>query len=468
MYFLALATDYDGTIAHHGVVPPATVEAMQRLKDTGRRLILVTGREMPDLRKVFPQVELFDRIVAENGALIVDPATGDERVIAPGPPPEFVAMLEARGVGPISVGRAIVATWEPHQNTVLEVIRELDLELQIIFNKGAVMVLPAGINKAVGLAAALVELDLTAHNVVAVGDAENDHAFLRACGCAAAVANALPSVKDEADVRLGADHGAGVVELIERICCEDGALVAPQRHGLLVGHDRDGTPVYLEPHGGGVLIAGKSGIGKSTLVTALTERMVEMVLEFCILDPEGEYDSLRNVVSIGADADGPSADEVMELVEKRAGNVVIETRALATAERLDFFAQLLPRIASLRARTGRPHWLIVGAAHHLLAASRDDVAELLPESMGGTVFITAHPENVAASALESVRYVIAFGAAAQGLLDAFCAAAGAPAVRGASSPADDEVWFVDRMSGQPPRPITPIRPEQQHKRHTRN
>ncbi|MEO5700050.1 MAG: HAD-IIB family hydrolase [Casimicrobiaceae bacterium] len=467
MYFLALATDYDGTIAHHGVVPPATVEAMQRLKDTGRRLILVTGREMPDLRKVFPQVELFDRIVAENGALIVDPATGDERVIAPGPPPEFVAMLEARGVGPISVGRAIVATWEPHQNTVLEVIRELGLELQIIFNKGAVMVLPAGINKAVGLAAALVELDLTPHNVVAVGDAENDHAFLRACGCAAAVANALRSVKDEADVRLGADHGAGVVELIERIYCEDGALVAPQRYGLLVGHDRDGTAVYLEPHGGGVLIAGQSDVGKSNLATALTERMVELALEFCILDLGGDYDSLRNAVSIGDATHGPSAGEVMELVGKRMGNVVIDTRALAMDERPDFFARLLTRIASLRATTGRPHWLIIDEAHHLLAASRDDVAELLPASMDGTVLITAQPQSVTANALESVRFVIALGDAAQGVLDAVCAAAGASAVQGVPPPGDDEVIFLDRMSGQPPRPIKPIRPERQHKRGTR-
>jgi hypothetical protein len=46
-----------------------------------------------------------------------------------------------------------VATWEPHQATVLEAIRELGLEHHIIFNKGAVMVLPPGINKAAGLEA---------------------------------------------------------------------------------------------------------------------------------------------------------------------------------------------------------------------------------------------------------------------------------------------------------------------------
>ncbi len=60
------------------------------------------------------------------------------------------------------------------------------------------MVLPAGVNKASGLAAALARLQLSPLNVVGIGDAENDHAFLRACGCAVAVANALLMVKADA------------------------------------------------------------------------------------------------------------------------------------------------------------------------------------------------------------------------------------------------------------------------------
>jgi HAD superfamily hydrolase (TIGR01484 family) len=131
----------------------------------------------------------------ENGALLYFPQSGQERPMGDPPSPAFVAALKKRGVGPISVGRTIVATWEPHQQAVLEAITELELELQIIFNKGAVMVLPTGINKASGLAAALTALDLSAHNVAGIGDAENDHAFLRACGCSAAVSNALAAVK---------------------------------------------------------------------------------------------------------------------------------------------------------------------------------------------------------------------------------------------------------------------------------
>ncbi|TIR63544.1 MAG: phosphoglycolate phosphatase, partial [Mesorhizobium sp.] len=113
-------------------------------------------------------------VVAENGALIYTPASEEEQTISPSPSADFVDRLKKRGVKPLSVGRSIVATWEPHQATVLDVIKELGLELEIIFNKGAVMILPSGINKATGLAAALKDLRLSPHNVVGIGDAEND------------------------------------------------------------------------------------------------------------------------------------------------------------------------------------------------------------------------------------------------------------------------------------------------------
>ena len=92
---------------------------------------------------------------------------------------EFIDELARRGVPRIEVGDVIVATWEPHETTVLQTIHDLGLELQIIFNKGAVMILPTGVNKATGLAAALKKLGISRHNTVGVGDAENDEAFLK-------------------------------------------------------------------------------------------------------------------------------------------------------------------------------------------------------------------------------------------------------------------------------------------------
>jgi len=232
LYFLALATDYDGTIAHDGVVDEGTTAALQRFKATGRRLILVSGRQLPDLRRAFAALDIFDRVVAENGASLYDPSTQEERLLASPASMQLMEALRARRVWPLSVGSCIVATWKPHEKTVLEAIRDLGLELQVTFNKGAVMVLPAGVNKASGLSAALIDLRLSPLNVIGVGDAENDQTFLNGCGCSAAVANALPAVKDNVDIVLQRDHGAGVAELISLLCRDEAALVPPTRHTI--------------------------------------------------------------------------------------------------------------------------------------------------------------------------------------------------------------------------------------------
>ena len=221
MYFQALATDYDGTLAHHGKVDETTTLALERLRTSGRKVILVTGRELGELEEVCPRLELFDLIVAENGALLFDPANDDEVLLAEPPSEALIARLRAEKLPDLSIGRTIIATREPYETVVLEAIRELGLELQIIFNKGAVMVLPSTVNKATGLSAALERLGLSAKNVVGVGDAENDHAFIKACGCAAAVANAIPALMNEVDLVTEGRAGAGVTELINRMIATD-------------------------------------------------------------------------------------------------------------------------------------------------------------------------------------------------------------------------------------------------------
>jgi len=228
MRYLALATDYDGTLASDGRVDEETIAALERLRDSGRKLILVTGRHLDDLLNIFPQVNLFERVVVENGALLYRPTTREERLLGEPPPEEFIKALQERSVDPLAVGRAIVATWHPHETTVLEVIRNLGLERQVVFNKDAVMVLPSGVNKASGLSAALSELGLSPHNTVGVGDAENDHSLLDFCGCGVAVANALPMLKERADFVTKGARGAGVIELIDQLIASDLEELDPQ------------------------------------------------------------------------------------------------------------------------------------------------------------------------------------------------------------------------------------------------
>jgi hydroxymethylpyrimidine pyrophosphatase-like HAD family hydrolase len=216
MNFDALAIDFDGTIAFDGTVDDATAAALRRARDAGLRLVMVTGRELPDLFRTFNDVALFDRIVAENGAVLYEPASESIEVIGQPAPAALVDALASRGV-PISVGQSIVATIEPFEHEVLSAIRDLSLEWHVIFNKGSVMALPADITKATGLVPALDALGVTPSRTIGIGDAENDQAFLRLCGLSVAVANALPSVKELAHVVTAGARGVGVTELIDEL-----------------------------------------------------------------------------------------------------------------------------------------------------------------------------------------------------------------------------------------------------------
>jgi HAD superfamily hydrolase (TIGR01484 family) len=221
MKWQTLACDYDGTLAHDGVLDEATAAALNRFRSAGGRLVMVTGRELPDLQSVCPVLDKFEWIVAENGALLYRPSDKFSQLLCSPASVELALRLAEARVQPLSVGRAIIATREPHENVVIELIKELGLELQIVFNKGAVMLLPAGVNKATGLCAALKQMKVATDNVVAIGDAENDHALLSTCGVGVAVSNAVGMLKEHADLVMQEARGAGVIELIDRILATD-------------------------------------------------------------------------------------------------------------------------------------------------------------------------------------------------------------------------------------------------------
>ena len=124
-----------------------------------------------------------------------------------------------------------------------------------------------------------------------------------------------------------------------------------------------------------MLIAGTSGSGKSHFATLLTERLVAGGFEFCIVDPEGDYLRIDNAVVIGSSSEPPLTEEALRLLLRARVNVVINALALSLEERRRLFAMLLPSIRALRARSGRPHWLLVDEAHHALS-----VVE--PQSLG--------------------------------------------------------------------------------------
>ncbi|MEJ0016477.1 MAG: HAD family hydrolase [Acetobacteraceae bacterium] len=449
MHYVALATDYDGTIAHDGVVDDATLEALGRLRHAAHRLILVTGRELDDLLRVMPRLDVFNAVVAENGALLYWPETRTEQSLVEPPDPRFVARLRELEVSPLSVGRSIVATWQPNETKVLQAISELGLELTITFNKGAVMVLPAGVNKASGLRAALQEMGLSPLNCAAIGDAENDMAFLDSAGLSVAVANAIPALKERVAWVTDGIRGDGVRELIERMLATDLAeldagverqVVTLAKHG-----DRD---VTIAPHRETLLLTGMSGGGKTTLTQGLTERLSEGGFQFCVVDPEGDYQELDHAVMVGSADSAPTPAQVTELLEKPGTHVVANLVGMQLQDRPAFLAMLLPELMSMRARLGRPHVIIVDEAHHMLPAGWDPGAASLPEELTGCLCVTTRPADVSPRLLHAVDRLLVVGGEPHDSLEAFCHARGLAMPDAPEKLAVAEVLVLDTATQQ--------------------
>jgi len=411
MRYHVLATDYDGTLATDERVPVEVIEALKRLKASGRKLIMVTGRELDDLKRVFPDYGMFDRIVAENGALIFDPATLEERMLGEPPPEMFIQKLKELKVTPVSVGRVIIATWEPHQATVLEAIKATGLEYQVIFNKGAVMILPPGINKAKGLHEALKSLGLSEHNTVAIGDAENDNAMLQSAECAVAVNNALEQVKVTADWTTKGPRGGGVTELINRLLKDDLAGLDNKlsRHFMELGKCRDGSTFRISPYGRCMLLAGTSGSGKTTLTAAFVERLLEKQYQFCLIDPEGDYLDMAGVITIGDSSQPPIVENVIQLLMHASQSVVVCILAIQLAERPAFFNKLLGQLVTLQHSTGHPHFMILDEAHHLIPKEVPESFYNFQDGFTNFLAITTQPELVNHNFLQRINTAITMG-----------------------------------------------------------
>jgi len=465
MRYVALASDYDGTLATDGRVTDDALEALKRLKATGRRAILVTGRILDDLLRVFDP-EAFDAVVAENGALLYLPAEKERRALAKPPPEDFAAALDARGV-PLSVGEAIVSTWEPNETHVLEVIRELGLELQVIFNKGAVMVLPTGVNKATGLLEALHELGLSPHNTVGVGDAENDHAFLSLCECSVAVANALPMLKQNADLVTDKDHGAGVIELIDRLLEDDLAgLESTTRHDLPLGDVAGGDgEVRIRAYGETVLLSGPSESGKSTITGGFLERLGEAGYQFCLLDPEGDYETLEGVLIAGHKDQPPTVEEVMRLLKEPNQSVVVNLMGMPFDDRPDFFESLLPRLVEMRTKVALPHWLVIDEAHHHVPSGPGREPVLGPGDLGSCLLVTVHPDHLDRRILAAVDVIVTTGDPSP-TLKGFTKAVGEQPPEEIPTPDQGEavIW---RRGGGPPQVFKIVPAKVERRRHLR-
>ncbi|OQW32328.1 MAG: phosphoglycolate phosphatase [Nitrospira sp. SG-bin1] len=470
MRYVALATDYDNTLALHGQVRPETVSALERLVQSGRKIILVTGRLLPDILDIFPEITLCERVVADNGAVLYRPATREHSMLAPPIPAAFLDELRRRKVPELSFGDSIVGTVRPHEVTLLEVIRDLGLELQVIFNRDAVMVVPSGVNKATGLMAALREMSLSPRNVVAIGDAENDHALLNRCEYAVAVANAVPTLKEIADWVTTGEAGRGVAEVIDELVSHDLGVspFSASRRNVLIGMRENGAEVEIPAAGANILLAGSSGSGKSTLATGILERVIEQGYQFCVIDPEGDYEGFAGAVMFGTPQRGPGTTEIFTALESPDANVVVNLVGLPLQDRPAFFLALLPALQERRAKYGRPHWILVDETHHLLPRDWQPVQAVLAKDLTGMVYVTVHPDHVARSVLDTVDVVMALGDDPAGTIAGFCETVGQPVPQmQLTALGHGEAVFWDRRSAELPCKLRIAPCEADRQRHRR-
>jgi hypothetical protein len=234
------------------------------------------------------------------------------------------------------------------------------------------------------------------------------------------VANALDALKERADLVLARPHGEGVQELIERLLEDDLASVAPTltRHHLVLGKADHGE-VTLDPYESNILICGTSGSGKSTITNGLLERLCKCGYQYAIIDPEGDYVTDDRAVVLGAPNRAPLVNEIVDVIRHPTDNVVANLLGIALEHRPEFFAQVVPGLTDLRRRTGRPHWLVIDEAHHLLPTGWAHANDL-PSRPHGTIFVTVHPERVAPAVLATLNTVIIVGEAPGRTLGDLC------------------------------------------------
>jgi len=426
MRFTVLACDYDGTIAREGRVDDETAWDLGRVRTSGRRLVLVTGRDLPTLRAVCPQLDLFDRVVAENGALLYRPEDGSERPLADPPPEALVERLRRGGV-PVDVGQAVVFTWKPNEIAALEAITELGLGHQVILNRQAVMVVPPGVTKGTALEAALDELRISPHNTVAVGDAENDHDLLVVAECGVAVGDAVPALADRADYVTEGPGPEGTRELIAAVFDDDLASWGVRARPVVIGHADDGGDVGWSPAGSSMLIAGGSGSGKSTLVSALVEQLTDARYQTVVVDPEGDFEDLPDAITVGGPQSVPSVDEVTNLVEEGTVATVVSLLGVPMEDRPRVIREVLTRVAEVEERLGRPHAVVLDESHHAFPADAPVDAGVRPP---GLVLVSNTPGRLQREVLDGVETVVAVGDDAKAMLEQVAEAIDADTPRG--------------------------------------
>jgi hydroxymethylpyrimidine pyrophosphatase-like HAD family hydrolase len=388
MKFGVLALDYDGTIARDGVLDPQVRSALAEVRTRGISVIIVTGRILSELEQVAGDLHFVDAVVAENGAVLWF-SNGHTRQIAYATSIQFLQELSRRGLE-FKAGQCVVELDAQAAPQVLGIIRELELPLVLLFNRGRLMVLPQGASKGGGLREALATLRLSAHNAIAIGDAENDHDLLAACEIGVAVQWGSQLLQKAADEVLPGEGPSAVAGYIRKAA--KALRLPPEKigqHRLSLGTAEDGHELTLAIRGRNALVAGDPRSGKSWVTGLACEQLILQGYSVCVIDPEGDYrtlETLPGVVVFGGEDPPPGLPDLARVLRHPDMSVVIDLSHAAYQEKVAYMKSLLPMLAAIRRTSGLPHRIVIDEAHYFLHEA--NVNELLDLTLGAYTLVT--------------------------------------------------------------------------------
>ena len=406
MKLSVIALDYDGTVTRNDVLDPSVRDAIAVARIQGITVLLVTGRILDDLRRVAGDLHFVDAVIAENGAIVHFPDRGGTSIIAPPAPMAFVDELQRRGI-PFRAGQCLVDADANEAPRLLDVIRTLELPLVLVFNAGRVMTLPQGVSKATGLHVALDMLRLSAHNTVAIGDAENDHELLRLAEVGVAVEWASAALRSMADVVLTGGSPSSVASYVRALAqTQQLPITSRSRRRLLLGHTEAGHEFSLAVRGRNVLVTGDAKSGKSWVAGLLCEQLILHGYCVCVIDPEGDYSSLEGlpgVTVLGREDPPPTPRELLRALRYPDRSVIVDLSHQAHDEKMLYIQGLLPALNVLRRQTGLPHRIVLDEAHYYL---HEDAHHLLDFDRNGYTVITYCASSLPSSLLEATEVMI--------------------------------------------------------------
>jgi hydroxymethylpyrimidine pyrophosphatase-like HAD family hydrolase len=404
MYCRVIACDYDGTVADGGSIAPEIGAVLEAARARGIVSLLVTGRVLEDLRRGRVDLSVFDAVVAENGAVVHLPASGRTEVLGRPPSAAVLGALRDAGV-PFRAGTIVVATTEDHAAAVRGVIRSCGIDAQLVFNRSALMLLPSGLNKAVGVRHALAALGRSERNMVAFGDAENDHPLLAAAELAVAARGAVPAIAAIADECLSAPNGEGIARFVRQLLERQCVVPTPPRQDVVLGIGAGREPVTLPGSGTNVMVSGDPKAGKSWVAGLVMERLLDRGYRLCVLDPEGDYlplGSRPDVLAMGEQLALPAPAAIPELLQRHPLSIVLSLAHLSQPDRAGYAQATLAALEEPRRLTGIPHWIVVDEAHEMLREG-SPACGCDATGVGSMLLVTYRPSLMARSVHAAVR-----------------------------------------------------------------